>query len=171
MRTTSSSFVDNLRPRVAESLGGGREARKHIEFGNDGGGLPNAARLFGDPVANLLKELLLDLEHLFFGSQDLLFVFLQFRCDESFGADQRLLAIVVLRNQVKIRFGDLDVVAEDSVEANLQRSDSGSLAFADFDGGEICLAVLSKATAVRRVRHDSRRESHRHRPAQMGDRR
>ena len=53
---------------------------------------------------------------LFFGGQDLFFVFLQFRCDESFGTDQRLLPVVVFGNQVQIRFRDLDVVAKDPLK-------------------------------------------------------
>ena len=40
-----------------------------------------------------------------------------------------------------VGFGDLDVVAEDVVEAHLERSDAGPLALPRFDGGDVLLAV------------------------------
>jgi len=40
--------------------------------------------------------------------------------------------------------GDFDVVAEDVVEAHLERSDAGALALAGFDLGNVSLAVLAE---------------------------
>ena len=78
----------------------------------------------GDARAKLLEQLDLPLEDPLVGAEHLFFVFLQRRRDEPLASGDGLLAVVVGRNGVQIRFRDLDVVAEDAVVAHLQRVDA-----------------------------------------------
>src|SRR5438034_7465341 len=85
----------NLRTRIIEALRRRGEGRENIEFGDRRGGLADPTRLFGDTIADLLKEILLDFENLFLGGQYPFFVFLELRCNEAFRSNKRLLPIVV----------------------------------------------------------------------------
>ena len=75
---------------------------------------------FRQPSAKLDEELLLEGQQLDLGSGDTFFQFFQFRRHKSLGIDQRLLADIVGRDSGKIGFGDLDIVAEDLIVADLQ---------------------------------------------------
>src|SRR5207244_3967702 len=112
-----------------EALSGGGESGEDIELGNHCRGLPDAFGLLGNAAANVLKNILLDLENLLFSGEDLFFVFFQLRRDEPLGADQRLLAIVIAGNQVQVGLRNLDVIAEDFIESNFQRTDARAPAF------------------------------------------
>ena len=63
-----------------------------------------------------------------------------------------------------VGFGDLDVVAEDVVEADLERLDAGALALAGFDLGDVLPAVLAEVAQFVEFGVDSRRGWCRHRP-------
>ena len=58
--------------------------------------------------------------------------------------DQRLLAFVILRDEVQIRLRDFEVVAEDGIELYLERADAGALALALLDLRENLLAVAAE---------------------------
>ena len=73
------------------------------------------------------EQLLLQREDLLLGVQHLALVVLQLRRGEALGVGQRLLALVVGRRQMQVGARDLDVVAEDVVEAHLERLDAGAL--------------------------------------------
>ena len=68
--------------------------------------------------------------------QHLLLVLLELRGDEALAAGDRLLADVVGGHERQVRLADLDVVAEDAVEADLERRDAGARALALLDGGD-----------------------------------
>src|SRR6202030_2093712 len=78
------------------------------------------------------------------GGEDFAFVFFQLRGSEALRVDQRLLALVIVGREVQVGLGNFDVVAENVIEANLQRSDVGALALALFHGGDDLLAVLAE---------------------------
>src|SRR5437764_880852 len=80
-----------------------------------------------DRAEELVVEAELDRGRLLLGPDDLLLENLEVRRDVAFRADQRLLADVVVRDFREVRFRNLDVVAEDGVEADLQRADPGAL--------------------------------------------
>ncbi len=63
---------------------------------------------------------------LLLGSQHLLLVLLEVRSNVTFGIFERLLALVVGRDFGGVGVSDLDVVAEDLVESDLQAGDSGA---------------------------------------------
>ena len=102
----------------------------------------------GDARAKLLEQLDLALENALVGAEDFLLVFLQRRRDEPLAAGDRLLAVVVRRHRVQIRFRDLDVVAEHAVVAHLQRVDAGARALALFELGDHLLARAADAAQV-----------------------
>src|SRR5260370_29934811 len=63
---------------------------------------------------------------LLLGGQHLLLVLLEVRSNVTFGIFERLLALVVGRDFGGVGVSDLDVVAEDLVESDLQAGDSGA---------------------------------------------
>ena len=67
-------------------------------------------------------------------TEDLVFVLLQLGCDEPLGVDQGLFAHVFGRDVGQLPFGYFEVVSEDFVEADLQRTDSRALALAYVKG-------------------------------------
>ena len=98
--------------------------------------------------AQLLEELDLALQDPLVGAQDFLFVLLQRRRDEALAAGDGLLAVIVRRHRVQVRFRDLDVVAEDAVVADLQRRDAGARALALFQLRDDLLAGAADAAQV-----------------------
>jgi hypothetical protein len=70
--------------------------------------------------AQPLEDLELALQHPLVRAQDLLFVVLEGGRDEALAAGDRLFAVIVGWHEVKIRFRDLDVIAEDAVVPDLQ---------------------------------------------------
>src|SRR4051794_29194259 len=56
-------IVSDLRPYISEPLGGGGKRGQDIEFGNDRCSLPDASRLAGDLIPNLLKQGLFDFQN------------------------------------------------------------------------------------------------------------
>src|SRR5690606_8083496 len=95
----------------------GQETRVALEDG----------RLLGHAVAQPPEDLGLEARHALLGIQDLLLILFELRRDVSLRIDERLLADVVVRDLILARVGDLEVVAEDLVEADLEGRDAGSL--------------------------------------------
>ena len=99
--------------------------------------LARCARMAGararDRAEELVVEAQLDGDRLLFRADDLLFELLEIGRDVALGVGERLLADVVRRHLGEVRFRDLDVVAEDGVEADLERGDAGALALARLD--------------------------------------
>ncbi len=54
-----------------------------------------------------------------------------------------MFALIITRDMLQIGVRDLDVEAENVVEADLQRIDAGAGPFAGFDGGNVLPAVLA----------------------------
>ena len=113
-------------------------------FGDRGGGGADALRVSGGALADFGEQFLFERENLVLGVEHFALVILQFRRGEAFGVGQRLLALVVGGRQVLIGAGDLDVVAEDVVEAHLERGDAGALPLARLDLRDVLLAVLAE---------------------------
>ena len=91
-------------------------------------------------AAQRLEELELALDAALVGAEHLLLVLLERRRDEALAAGDRLLADVVVGHRVQVRLRDLDVVAEDAVEAHLERLDAGARALGGFELGDDLLA-------------------------------
>ena len=130
---------------------GGRlgQPGQHVEGGEAARGFlnPRAPRA-ATRAAKLLEELDFALEDPLVGADHLLLVLLQRRRDEPLSAGNRLLAVIVGRNGVQIRFGDLDVVAEDPVIPHLQRADARPRALALLERGDDLLAGAADAAQL-----------------------
>ena len=98
----------------------------------------------GGALPDIGEEFLFQRENLVLGVQHLALVILQLGRGEAFGVDQGLLALIVGGRQMLIGAGDLDVVAEDVIEAHFERGDAGALALAGLDLGDVPLAVLAQ---------------------------
>ena len=72
----------------------------------------------------------------------------KFRGGEALGAYQSLFTLVVLRNEVQIRFRNFQIVAEDGIEFYFERADSGASTLALLDLGEDLLAVAGEFAQV-----------------------
>ena len=80
----------------------------------------NSQRMPVDFIEQTLEELLFPDDRTGFCSENPFFVFLEIGCDVSFGVLQGLLPDEHRRNAVRVGVGDLDVVTEDLVEADLE---------------------------------------------------
>ena len=103
------------------------------------------------------KSSLLERQNLLLGVEHLALVVLQLRRGEALGVDQRLLAFVIGGREVQIGVGDFDVVAEDVIEADLERLDAGALPLARFDLRDVLAAVLAEIAQLVELGIESRR--------------
>src|ERR1035437_10089657 len=129
---------------------------EYIDFRQRQRGLPDASRLGGDSGAQLCEQAPLDLDYLLLGVEHLDLVLLQLWRGKALGVDQGLLTFVLPRREVQVRLGDLEVIAEDAVELDLQRTDAGPLAFALLDLCDVLLAVTAQVAKFVESRIDPR---------------
>src|SRR6267378_1145247 len=101
------------------------QGSQHVHFRQSQRRPADALRLTGNRRPQVSKQPPLDLRDLFLRVENLGLIFLQFRSSEAFRAHQRLLALVVGRSEMQIRFGNLEVVTKDRIELDLQRSYAG----------------------------------------------
>ena len=125
------AFVD-VRLRVVVDGRGLRQRGQHIQRGERTRRRLNARRLSGHGAAQRFEQAQFQLEDALVGTKHFLFVLFQRGRDEALAAGNRLFAMVVGRNGVKIRFRNLDVIPEHAVVSHLQRTDAGARAFALF---------------------------------------
>ncbi len=102
-------------------------------------------------------------QNFFFGFENLAFEDLQFGSGETLGVDQGLLALVIGGREVRVRFGDFDVVTEDVVEADFERGDAGAGALALLRFARDRFGCCARCRAARRGADRSRREWRRRR--------
>ena len=133
-------LLSDHRPAVLVRDCQGGESGQDVEPGNDpavrldcGDVLLDCGHKVGiDPGLNGVDAVL--------GTQDLLFVFLEFFGNVAFSVDQRLLADPFWRNEVLEGVADFDVVAEHVVVADPERGDSRAFGLALLELQEIVLA-------------------------------
>ena len=130
-------------------------SRRHLGEGGEGVEGAHRRRRRRDPGAGgrhplpqAGEVLLLEGDLAPLGGQDLLLQLLDLGGDVALGVDQGLLADVVVRHPVLLRLGDLDVVAEDLVVADLERADAGRLPLAGLEGQDVALAVAGQRSAA-----------------------
>ena len=140
---------------VVEAGGGLRERGQHVERGGRARGLLDAARGRGHAGAKRLEDRELALHDQLVGAQHAVLVLLQLGRDEALAAGDRLLAHVVGRHQPQVRAADLDVVAEDAVEAHLERADPGARALPLLDRGDRLAAAAARRAQLVELRIDS----------------
>ncbi len=128
--------VVDVRLREIGHRRGFGEASQHVERRQGARRVLDADRFDGNLAAQRLEDLQLPLEDPLVGAEHLLLVLLQRRCREPFAAGNRLFAVVVVRHVVQVGLRDFDVIAEHTVEADLERSDAGARALALFHRGD-----------------------------------
>ena len=110
---------------------------------------PGSARLSACHLtADLPEEAGLQLRDALPGVQNQRLVFLELRREEALAADQRLLADVVRGHLRQVGVGDLDVVAEDPVVADLERLYARPLPFLGFQVGQVLPCVVGRRAQV-----------------------
>src|SRR2546425_2372539 len=135
------TFIAKGRTHITAIGGELREGGQYVEFGDGGGRAAQARGFGGNGSTDFSEELPLEFKDALVGGKNFPFVFLQFRRSETLGIDERLLTFEIRRNEMQIGFGNLDVVAEHLVKANLERGNARALAFALFHRGDDLLAV------------------------------
>src|SRR5438046_103108 len=106
----------NLRTGVTVLRSNSGEIRQNIQFGDDRGRVTDSGGFGGNATTDFLEQAFFDLENAFLRRENLFFVFLELRCCVSLRANERLLPVVIGRNQVPVGIRDLDVVAENAIE-------------------------------------------------------
>ena len=94
-------------------------------------------------------------------AEDFALHLLQLGRDEAFAVGDGLLADIMRRNFVEVGFGDLDVIAEDGIEPNLERTDAGALDFVLLQFGDPIFAARAWRCAIHPAPDRSHRESSR----------
>ena len=115
--------------------------RERVKLRDRGGGLLDALGARADLVAQGGEDLVFERVVTLPRGQDLLLQVLELLRDVALAVDERLLADVGVGHLILEGIGDLDVVAEDLVVADLQRADAGAFLFLRFNGGEQPLAA------------------------------
>ena len=150
-------LLDDLRPAVVALPGQLGQGRQHVQLRQHGGrGLHPPPRR-RHRLAQLQEQLVFQLLRLLVGRQHLLFIFLQLGRDVALGILHRLLADVVVGNPLAMGVGDLEVVAEDLVEADLERGDAGPLASPGPGSGRSTACRRGPTRAGRPAADESRR--------------
>jgi hypothetical protein len=109
------------------------ECRVDVELRGRARRALEARDLYPDRAAQRLEELALARLDPLGRRQHTLLVLLESRRDVTLPVGERLPALVVSRYEVAVGVADLDVVAEDAVEADLERLDPGALALLPLD--------------------------------------
>ena len=143
------------RLHVVEARRGLGERGEHVELGGGARGRLDPPRGGGEPRAQLLEQHRLARGDQLVGAQHAVLVLLELGGDEALAARDRLLAHVVGRHQRQVRLADLDVVAEDAVEADLERGDAGAGALALLDGRDRLAPAAARAPQLVELRVDA----------------
>jgi len=122
--------IENLWPAVVVLGRGAREGDERVQRRERLGEPLDAFDLVCDLSADLAEQFVLAFIRAFFRADDLILALFEFRRDEPLGVLEGLATLVVLGHRLEVRVRHLDVVAVNRVVADLQRVDSGPLAFA-----------------------------------------
>ena len=134
-------LVDEHRPDVVARRGQFGQRREHVERREHLRGVQQPRRLRRDLIAHRQEQLQFQRLALVLRGEDLLLVLLQLRRDVALGVLERL-AVLVVRGRLRlVGVGDLDVVAEDLVVADLQAGDAGPRDLLGLEAGDPVLAV------------------------------
>ena len=113
------ALVNQHGTRVVAHGGDVGEVCQQVELRDHGSTAANARGGREDGGAQLGKEASLDFDRALVRGEDAGLVVLELGGGEAFGVDQRLFALVVGGDGLEVGLGDLDVIAEDIVKANL----------------------------------------------------
>ena len=133
--------VIHKRLRVVAERRGLGESGQHIERRHGLRGIEQSCRFCRHALPKGLEELELTFdEYVRPHRARFVFVVLEGRGHEALAAGNRLLAVIVIRHRMQVRFRDLDVVAKHAIEAHLERLDSGARPLLFLELGDDLLA-------------------------------
>ena len=153
--------------RLTATLG---ERGPHVEPGQHPRGALDPRDRLAHRRAERAEQLGLAHGHPLLGAEHPRLVVLELRRDVPLGAGERLPPLVVGGHLGGVGVGDLEVVAEHLVEADLERRDPGALALALLERGDVLPSRRRGARAARRARRRSRADRRRRRPSATGGR-
>ena len=130
------------------------ERREHIYIGDSARRPQYRLRITRHLLAHLPEQSALDLPDAVLRVQNERLVLLHLRRDEPLAAHQRLPPHIIFRRKFEIGVADLDVVAEDSVVAHLQRLDACTLPFLLLQAGNIVLRVTGRTAHLVQLRRE-----------------
>ena len=133
---------------VVEAAGRFREGGQDVEDRHRARGLLKRPRRPRDPGPEVLEDLDLPLQDPLVGPEHLVLVLLQLGGDEALPARDGLFAYVIRGDEAEVGPADLDVVAEDAVEADLQGCDAGLGPLALLDGGDRGAAAAASGPEI-----------------------
>ena len=120
------------------------EAREHVDRGARLRHRLQLRHVAQHQRAQFGEQLLFQRDGPLLRGENAVFVFLQFGRDEPFGVGQRLFAHVAVGHLRHVGLGDLQVIAEYAIVADLERGDAGLFALARLQLGEPLLGVAGQ---------------------------
>ena len=122
-----------------------RERRPDIEVSNHPSGSLDSANRCTHLTSKGAKQIGLPGGHSVLRAKHFGLILLEFRGYVAFRRGQGLPSLVIGRDPVRVSSGNLDVVTEDSIVADLERPDPSPFAFALLDGSDILLPAIAEA--------------------------
>ena len=112
------------------------ERRKNVQHGYGLSGALDAVEIERDVLTDVVEQLILDGYRAILGGQYACFELLELGGYISLGVGERLFSYVSLGHHVLVRIGDLDIIAEHAVVADLELWYAGQLLLFGLDAGE-----------------------------------
>ena len=122
-----AGLLSQPRPNPAIASGNRCQRGDRVELPEPGGNVQEVTGRSRDPPAELRKKRLLPRDDRPVGVEHQALLFLQLGRDVTLAVDQGLLAHVFGRHRLAIGMTDFEVVAEDLIEADLERANRGAL--------------------------------------------
>ena len=117
------------------------KAREYVQFCHCLRGLLDPQDLGGDPVPDIREQLVFQSRQLLLRSKDRILQFLQFRRNIALRVGQRLFADIILRHQILVGIGHLQIIAEDFIIFDPEILDAGPLPLFGLDLGQPGLSL------------------------------
>ena len=128
-----ASFQIDRGPHIILRGGNLSERTQYINLRHSRRRALNSGQFPGCPLAHLIEKIVFKLHGAFLGAEDPPFQLLELGGNESLAVGERLLADVLRRCLVFIGIADFNVIAKDTVIADLQLRDPGPLALLGLD--------------------------------------
>src|SRR5882672_5462737 len=124
------------------------QRRAEVDVRNAGGHLGDAVGVPADLAADLAVEIGFEFDDPLAGVGDQRFMLFQLQREEAFGVRQCLFAYVISGRELQVRLRDLDVVTEDLVVADLERTYSAAFALARLELRQIIFPARQHAAQL-----------------------
>ena len=140
--------VHDIRGHVVVLYGQFRQRGQEVQLRDRPRVALDLAQTRGHFLPQFEEEGVFQFADLLLGTQDLLLVLFELRRDEPLRVTHGLLADVLAFQPVQVRFGDLDVVAENAVVVHLEGLDPGALALLLLQFGDPALSARTDHAQV-----------------------